>query len=504
MAISFGTGGIRGIMGDGEDQFHAGIVSRATKGLADYLLDAGLPRSVVIAYDTRRHSRRFACLAAAVLDRAGVKAYVFSQPTPTPVLSFAVRQLGCGGGIVITASHNPREYNGYKVYNEHGCQLVPDEAAALSRYIDAAGEAPLPDAYIPEAPPDSLREAYMQAVLAQSLLCVDGAGGEPLQVVYTPLHGAGEGFVQEALARDGFCAISSVPAQQEQNGAFPTVRSPNPEEQDALLMAIEQAKGEAADIVLGTDPDCDRVGAAVCHEGKWQLISGNQMGALLMDFIIKQSKGLTPCGTVAKSIVTNDLGAVLAKEAGLTVIETLTGFKYIGEKIGEFEASPEHTFVFGYEESYGYLVGSYARDKDAVLASMLICEMAQWHKAQSHTLVDALDALYQTHGFYLDALETIQLEDPSLSKAYMEKLRALGDHAFGIPARMLDYQTGIDSLPRENVLKYRFEDGAWIAIRPSGTEPKLKTYYAVCAPSKKAAQARLADVKQLVRDLLAE
>lgn len=503
MALLFGTGGMRGIMGEGEDRFNAEAVACVTEGLARYLR-ANAPRAkceagVAIAYDTRHQSRDFAHLAASTLESSGIPAYVFSEPTPTPTLSFAVREMGCAAGIVITASHNPKEYNGYKVYNEEGCQLVPHEAEALCALIDQASDATMADAFAPRTVPPEIMDAYLAAVLGQRIFASISAK-KALRVVYTPLHGAGDRFVRAALAQDGFSVIP-VEVQQAQNGDFPTVRSPNPEEKDALLLAIERAHAERADIALGTDPDCDRVGAAVLHQGEYRLLSGNQMGALLMDFIIQNKKPL-PSGAVVKTIVTNDLGAAIAREAGLSVFETLTGFKYIGEKMTEFARTGSHRFVFGYEESYGYLVGDYARDKDGVVASMLICEMAAWHKREGRTLIDALDRLMQRYGFYLDALKTITISELSRSQAIMELLRERGGESFSPKADVIDYGAGVEGLPKENVLKFVWTDRAWLAVRPSGTEPKLKIYYAARGDSRREAEARLEQLGDQLRRIL--
>lgn len=500
MAIEFGTGGLRGLLGAGEDRINEGTVSRATRGLARYLLqrDAALAtaRGVAVAYDTRNRSQALAKVTAGTLAAFGIPAYLFERPTPTPVLSFAVRRLGCAGGVVITASHNPKEYNGYKVYNHEGCQLVPREADAVTRAI-------LQDAGLPPAGrspvrpvPAAVAEAFLQAALSQSRISGTGAKAA-LRIVYTPLHGTGGPYVEKVLLRDGFFSVSVVPEQAIEDGNFPTVESPNPEEGSALTLAIRLAEREGADLVLGTDPDCDRVGAAVRHEGAYQLISGNQMGALLMDFLlITHSGDLPKDGTVLKTIVTNDLGAEIARGAGLSVIETLTGFKYIGEKISEFEKSGAGTFVFGYEESYGYLVGTHARDKDAVVASLLIAEMAAFHKRAGRTLVDALDVLYGRFGAYADALDTLKITDIAKTKAILQGLRAQGSGLWGGPCEMRDYAAGLFGLPPSDVLKYVLPGGAWAAVRPSGTEPKLKVYFSARGETKAAALAALTSLRR--------
>lgn len=505
MALAFGTGGLRGLLGEGEDFLNETTIAQATQGVADYLLakDAAKAKrsGVAIAYDTRNYSLAFAKTTAAVFEAAGIPAYLFDAPTPTPTLSFAVRHLGCVAGIVVTASHNPKQYNGYKVYNGDGCQLVPHEAEAVIACINAAKAMPAPPAGAYRPMPAEVDEAFTQAVLSRSLLR-DAAPKKALRVVYTALHGTGARFVTQTLARDGFTDVQSVGQQDVADGDFPTVKSPNPEDRDALTMAIEQAREAEADLVIGTDPDCDRVGAAVLHQGAYHLITGNQMGALLMEYILTHTKPLPENGAIVKTIVTNDLGAVLAKDAGLTVFETLTGFKYIGEKIGEFEKNHLHTYVFGYEESYGYLSGTYVRDKDAVVSSMLIAELTALHKQAGRTLIDALEALYARHGVYLDALDTIEVHDIAETDAVMARMRNAGGPAFNPPAQMTDYRPGVDGLPPSDVLKYRWPVGSWMAVRPSGTEPKLKIYFSATGKTHAEAERLLAEMREQVSSLI--
>ena len=412
--LEFGTGGLRGVMGAGANRMNKYTVSKATKGLADYLnseLDGD--KSVVIAYDSRNNSRQFAAFATEVLVYNGIKTYLFDTLMPTPVLSFAVKHLNCNAGVVVTASHNPKEYNGYKIYDENGCQLVPKLANKVIKYVNAVSEIEkVGHADLTNAERDGLfsyvgkevLDAFIKAVETQSLY----REKSELKIVYTPLHGTGNIPVRNVL-RD--FNVSVVKEQEKPDGNFSTVRSPNPEEKDALTMGIEQAKRENADIVLGTDPDCDRVGTAVLHNGEYRLITGNQMGALLVDFVLSHKKDcLNEKSTLVKTIVTNDLGANIGRSYGLNVVQTLTGFKYIGDRINAYEKSNEKEFVIGYEESYGYLVGTHARDKDAVVASMLICEMAAYHKNNGRTLVDALEELYGRYGYYIDSLDSFVLK----------------------------------------------------------------------------------------------
>lgn len=496
--LEFGTGGLRGIIGAGANRMNKYTVSKATKGLADYLnseFDGN--KSVVIAYDSRNNSRQFASFAAEVLVYNGIKTYLFDTLMPTPVLSFAVKHLNCTAGVVVTASHNPKEYNGYKIYDENGCQLVPKFANKVITYVNAVSEIEkVGHADLKEAEKGGLfsyvgkevLDAFIKAVETQSLY----REKSELKIVYTPLHGTGNIPVRTVL-RD--FNVSVVKEQELPDGNFSTVRSPNPEEKDALTLGIEQAKRENADIVLGTDPDCDRVGTAVLHNGEYRLITGNQMGALLVDFVLSHKKdSLNGKSTLVKTIVTNDLGANIGRHYGLNVVQTLTGFKYIGDRINAYEKSNEKEFVIGYEESYGYLVGTHARDKDAVVASMLICEMAAYHKNNGRTLVDALEELYGQYGYYMDSLDSFVLkgiDGTKKIKALMDAFRADGKSMFDGIDEVIDYSQGIGDLPKENVLKFIFRNGTWFAVRPSGTEPKLKIYYSVCEGDRNEAEKTL-------------
>lgn len=509
--LAFGTGGMRGIMGAGPNRMNAYTVARATAGLAQYLLDRFHAEiHVVIAYDSRNNSRAFAQCAAQVLAAKGITVHLFREITPTPVLSFAVRYLQASAGIVITASHNPKAYNGYKVYDEHGCQLVPALADEVTRYVGEITDLRAIDRLDFEVAKASglvrfvsaeVLDAFLSAVREQSLFA-DNAG---LKVVYTPLHGTGNVPVRRILER---YSVSVVKEQENPAGDFSTVRSPNPEERDALTLAIAQAKQECAHLVLGTDPDCDRVGIAVLHNGAYVQLTGNQVGALLADFILRfQKDTLRPGATLVKTVVTNDLGARVAEHYGVSVVETLTGFKYIGEQITRFEQDPERYFVFGYEESYGYLAGTHARDKDAVAAAMLICEMAAYHKTNGETLVDALEKLYDAYGFYLDALDSFTLrgaDGRARMQQIMRAFRSAGAAAFENVQEVLDFSEGVGDLPLADVLKFRFSDGGWLAIRPSGTEPKLKIYYSIRADGPAAAEEKLSDLQTVIREAIGE
>lgn len=520
--LAFGTGGLRGVIGAGTNRMNAYTVGKATQGFARFVKEqassAGTEPTVVIAYDSRHRSPEFAEEAALVLAGNGVKAYVFESLRTTPELSFAVRHLRASGGIVITASHNPPEYNGYKVYGPDGCQLVPQLAEQVIQYIqEVPSFADVKKLAKDEAITagrlqyigDAVDEAFIRAVTAAT------PGGDAvrqaaadLKVVYTPLHGTGNLAVREALKRSGFTQVTVVAEQELPDANFSTVKSPNPEERAAFELALQLAERDNADIVIGTDPDCDRMGAVVRNsEGVYTVLSGNQSGALMIHYVLtrlKEEGRLPQDGIVVKTIVTSEMGAEIARSHGLQVASTLTGFKYIGELMTKFEqAGGTPSFVFGYEESYGYLAGTYARDKDAVQASLLICEAAAYYKQQGLSLYDVLLELYAQYGYYQEHLESITLK----GKDGMEKILAImNDWRSNPPAevagvqveRLLDYAKGIDGLPRENVLKFMLADGSWFCLRPSGTEPKIKLYFAVCGQSLEDAKARISRLTQAV------
>lgn len=509
--LEFGTGGLRGIMGAGANRMNKYTVGKATKGLCEYLKNefAG-EKSVVIAYDSRNNSKAFAECAAEVLCYNGIKTFLFEEIMPTPVLSFSVRYLNCNAGIVITASHNPKEYNGYKVYDKYGCQLVPQYADKVISYINNVKDIKsvkhmnlnmaLSNGYLTYIG-DEVLNSYISEVEKMAVY----KEASDLKIVYTPLHGTGNIPVRKVLSDMSF-DVSVVKEQAVADGNFTTVRSPNPEEKDALDMALEQAKRANADLVIGTDPDCDRVGVGVLHNGEYTLLTGNQTGALLVDFYLKFKKqSLNPKSTLVKTIVTNDLGAEIARKNGLNVVETLTGFKYIGDQITKYEKTGENEFLIGYEESYGYLVGTYARDKDAVVASMLICEMAAYYKKNKMTLVDALNVLYSEYGFYLDALDSFVLkgkDGASRIKNIMSYFRANKATVFPNITDVKDYSTGIGDLPKSNVLKFFLKGGSWIAVRPSGTEPKLKMYYSVRGIDSSTCERSLQNIRTIINGIM--
>lgn len=504
--LEFGTGGLRGIMGAGPNRMNRYTVAKATKGYADYLMSRYSGNiSVAVAYDSRNNSRYFSEVAAGVLAANGIRVYIYDALMPTPVLSFTVRQLGCNGGIVLTASHNPKEYNGYKIYDEKGCQLVPQFASQVIGFVNAVTD--LKSVEVMDFDKgvengkitvigEKVLDEFLAEVKKQSLY----KETSDLKIVYTPLHGTGNVPVRKIL--NGM-NVSVVKSQELPDGNFSTVRSPNPEEKDALTLGIEQAKAEGADIVLGTDPDCDRVGTAVLHNGEYVLITGNQMGALLVDFVLSMKKNeLNSKSTLVKTIVTSELGANIARNYGLNVVDTLTGFKYIGDQIGRYEVNGDREFVIGYEESYGYLVGTHARDKDAVVSSMLICQLAAYHKNNGRTLIDALNKIYAKYGYYLDALDTFVLKGKDGAEKIqksMANMRENGEKLFEGVDSVIDYSKGIGDLPKENVLKYTFTDGSWMAVRPSGTEPKLKVYYSMRSEIKEQANEKLLKLRTILK-----
>lgn len=509
--LEFGTAGLRGEMALGCRRMNIHVIRHATQAFAEVIKAEGAgacSRGIAICFDCRVNSERFAHEAASVMAANGIHVRIFDALRPTPELSFAVKHYGTTAGLNITASHNPKEYNGYKIYDETGCQLCPDQANKVIGYVNAIEDLKaVPHMDLEEAAKKGLYQsigsevldAFLKEVRKQSLY------EEPsnIKIVYTPLHGTGNIPVRKIL--EGM-NISVVKEQELPDGNFSTVRSPNPEEKDALTLALKQAEREDADLVFGTDPDCDRIGAGVKHDGKYVLITGNQMGALLVNFVLNMKKdSLNSKSTLVKTIVTSELGANIARSFGLQVAETLTGFKYIGDQINRYEKSGDREFIIGYEESYGYLVGTHARDKDAVVSSMLVCQMAAYYYNQGKTLIDALNDIYDKYGYYLDSLDTFVLkgiEGAQKIQSLMTEFRENGSKFFDNIKKVYDFSKGIADLPKENVLKYIFEDGSWLAIRPSGTEPKLKVYYSIQDKSKENAHARLDALKAHLHEII--
>lgn len=529
--LEFGTGGLRGIIGAGTNRINKYTVRKATQGLANYIKqnnDEKSNMSVAIAYDSRHFSDVFAEEAALVLAANNIKAYLFDALRPTPELSFAVRHLGCDAGIVITASHNPSEYNGYKVYGSDGGQITLETANAIIHEIkkldfftdvitcskeDAVNNKLL--VYLGE----EIDKEYLKNVTKLSINPEISKEVEDFKIVYTPLHGTGLMPICKSLEMLGYKEVHIVESQKVPNGDFPTVKSPNPEEREALKEAIGFAEEISADIVLGTDPDTDRVGVAVRTEkGNYELLTGNQIGALLTHYLVSNKKDITSKDAVIKTIVTSELGANIAKSYGATVLDTLTGFKFIGEKIKEFEETGEYDFLFGYEESYGYLAGTFVRDKDAVISSVLIVEMAAYYKLQGLTLLDAIDKIYQEYGYYSDALDSFTfkgIEGQEKIKSIVDKFRNIEEFKkeFSNISILEDYESQeryiieIDKsekieLPSSNVIKFYLSDQSWFAVRPSGTEPKLKVYYSTIDSSIEVSYLKMQDLKDKVSQFI--
>lgn len=504
--LAFGTGGLRGVMGAGSNRMNKYTVGKATFGLANYLKSKYSGEiKIALAYDSRNNSRYFAEVSAGIFANCGFKVYLYDTLVPVPVLSFTTAYLGCTAGVMITASHNPKEYNGYKVYDNRGCQFCTEDAKNAIEYINKIDDftsIPFGDSdneNVIMIGEDTL-SAYLSAVKKQSLY----EEKSDLKIVYTPLHGTGNIPVRRMLEGVN---VTLVKEQELPDGNFSTVRSPNPEEKDALLIAIEKAKEIGADLVLGTDPDCDRVGIAVRNEnGEYVLFTGNQTGALLVKFVLDMKKStLNKKSTLVKTIVTSELGADIGRKYGLSVEETLTGFKYIGDKINKYEDSGDKEFVIGYEESYGYLVGTHARDKDAVVSSMLICQMAAWYKSQGKTLIDGLNEIYDEYGYFLDSLDFFVLKGKDGAEkiqSLMTYFREKGTDLFDGIKEIIDYSAGVADLPKENVLKFIWFDGSWMAVRPSGTEPKIKVYYSIKDSSRENAQNRLDSIKTTINNII--
>lgn len=502
--LAFGTGGLRGIMGAGSNRMNRYTVGKATLGLARYLKSKNDGEiSVAIAYDTRNNSQYFAKVAAGIFASQNIKVNIYKMVVPVPVLSFTTHYLNCTAGVMITASHNPKEYNGYKVYDSKGCQFCTEDAKNAIGFInDITDYSSIP--FLEESElinyiGENELNAFLAEVKKQSLY----EEKSDLKIVYTPLHGTGNIPVRKML--EGM-DVTVVKEQELPDGNFSTVRSPNPEEKDALTIAIEKAKEIGADLVLGTDPDCDRVGIAVKDGDDYKLFTGNQTGALLVKFVLTMKKDtLNKKSTLVKTIVTSELGANIGRKFGLQIEETLTGFKYIGDKINKYEQTGKQEFVIGYEESYGYLVGTHARDKDAVVSSMLICQMASWYKNQGKTLVDGLNEIYDEYGYFLDYLDSFVLKGKDGAEKIqnlMTSFRNKGTALFDGIEEVIDFSTGIRDLPKENVLKYIWKDGSWMAVRPSGTEPKIKVYYSIVDASKENAGKRLETIRNEIKSII--
>jgi len=523
--LEFGTAGMRGVMGPGTNRLNIYTIRKATVGFANYLLHHvknAKERGVVIAYDNRHFSSEFALESAKVLATHGIKAYVFENLRPTPELSFAVRYLKAAGGIVITASHNPPEYNGYKIYDETGCQTLPEEGAKVIQYVNQMSdvfaiqvkeESELREAGLLETVGSQIDDAYLEQV--KSLQIHPNLDKSNLNLVFSPLHGTATIPVKSILATCGYTNVHFVKEQTTPDPDFSHVTSPNPEEAAAYEMAIELGHQVEADILLTTDPDADRMGLGVRRaEGDYQLLTGNQTGALLLHYILeqRQATGTLPAkGRMFDTIVTSKLGASVAKKYDVTTTSTLTGFKFIGEQIRLMEETDDH-FLFGYEESYGYLMGDFVRDKDAIQAILLCVEAAVYYKAQGKTLQDVLEELYQEHGYYQESLVNITLagkegsekiqallagfrEDPPTQIAGLNVV-TISDYETKQETNLKDGGVTTLTLPTSNVLKYQLEDGSWFVVRPSGTEPKAKIYMSVVSSDKAITSTRIEQMKE--------
>ncbi|MCT0012728.1 phospho-sugar mutase [Weissella cibaria] len=528
--LSFGTAGMRGILGAGINRMNIFTVRQATEGLArlmDSLDDAVKGRGVAISYDSRHFSPEFAIESAKVLGAHGIKAYVFETLRPTPELSFTVRHLNAYAGIMITASHNPKDYNGYKIYGEDGGQMPPKESDIITASIREANMFEVPvkdeaelvaagllvkigkevdDAYLAEVKTVTVNQELIDTV------------GKDMKLVYSPLHGTGALIAGQALQNAGFENVTIVPEQAEPNGDFPTVKLPNPEDPEALAMGISLAKEQGADVVIAVDPDADRMGTAVRQpSGEYQLLTGNQIGAVLLNYLLtaKKAAGTLPAnGALVKSIVSSEFAADIAKNFGVETINVLTGFKYIAEQIQHFEDTNEHTFLFGFEESYGYLVKSFARDKDSVQATVLLAEVAAYYKSLGKTLYDGLQELFEQYGYFVENTKSLTfagVDGAEKIAALMNKFRAETPAEFGgvQVAKVEDFslQTETDTttgavtpmrLPKANVVKYWLADGSWVAVRPSGTEPKIKFYVGTKGATAQAAADELAAIQATI------
>ncbi|HFT2187821.1 TPA: phospho-sugar mutase [Bacillus cereus] len=533
--LEFGTGGMRGELGAGTNRLNVYTVRKATKGLASFIEKLGeeaKKRGVVVAYDSRHKSPEFAMEVAATLGAHGIATYVFESLRPTPVLSFAVRHLHTVSGIVLTASHNPPEYNGYKVYGEDGGQLPPKEADELISYVNAVED----ELTVEVADVEQLKADGLLHIIGQEVDDAYAAElnnviinkemvqkvGKDLKIVFTPLHGTSNISVRRGLKEVGFTDVTVVKEQELPDPNFSTVKSPNPEEHAAFEYAIRDGEKVGADVLIATDPDADRLGVAVRnHNGEFQVLTGNQTGALMLDYLLSQKKenGTLPeNGVVLKTIVTSEIGRTIAKAYGLDTVDTLTGFKFIGEKIRQYEESGQYEFQFGYEESYGYLIRPFCRDKDAVQSVLFACEVAAYYKSQGKTLYDGLLEVFEKYGFFREDLVSLTLKGKDGAEKIQEMMAtfrenppkevagltvvAVEDYKASIVTSLQDGHKEEIHLPKSNVLKYQLEDGSWFCLRPSGTEPKIKFYFGVKDSSLQNSEQKLLTIKEDIMNRL--
>lgn len=533
--LEFGTGGMRGELGAGTNRLNVYTVRKATQGLAKFIEKLGeeaKERGVVVAYDSRHKSPEFAMEVAATLGAHGIKTYVFESLRPTPVLSFAVRHLHTVSGIVLTASHNPPEYNGYKVYGDDGGQLPPKEADELISYVNAVED----ELTVEVADVEQLKADGLLHIIGQEVDDAYAAElndviinkemvqkvGKDLKIVFTPLHGTSNLSVRRGLEEVGFTDVTVVKEQELPDPNFSTVKSPNPEEHAAFEYAIRDGEKIGADVLIATDPDADRLGVAVRnHDGEFQVLTGNQTGALMLDYLLSQKKenGTLPeNGVVLKTIVTSEIGRTIAKAYGLDTVDTLTGFKFIGEKIKQYEESGQYEFQFGYEESYGYLIRPFCRDKDAVQSVLFVCEVAAYYKSQGKTLYDGLLEVFEKYGFFREDLVSLTLKGKDGAEQIQEMMAtfrenppkevagltvvAVEDYKASIVTSLQDGHKEEIHLPKSNVLKYQLEDGSWFCLRPSGTEPKIKFYFGVKDNSLQNSEQKLLTIKEDIMNRL--
>ena len=533
--LEFGTGGLRGIIGAGTNRINKYTVSKATQGLADYILSQDnytKDKGVVIGYDSRFMSREFATITALVLNANGIKTYLFDELRPTPMVSFGIRELGAIAGVMITASHNPPEYNGYKVYGEDGGQLPFPKDKEVIAFVDNVKDfksikiLDKKDAIekgLFNIIGKEIDEKYDENVLAQSINTeIIEKVSNSLKIVYTPIHGTGNKPVRRVLEKAGFKNVFVVKEQEEPDSNFSTVEYPNPEDPNAFKLAIELAKEVDADIVVGTDPDADRVGSVVKNNnGEYIVLSGNMMGVLLTDYILSQKakKGeLNEKSTVISTVVSTNMTKKIAKEYNVHYMEVLTGFKFIGEKIKQFEQNGKNEFIFGFEESYGALAGTYARDKDAVVATMLICEMMAYYKEKGITLYEAIENLYKKYGYFEDGIKSLTLkgidglnnikkimsslrENP-IKEIKNKKVINISDYKESISKNIQTGKTEDITLPKSDVLYFEMEDKSWFCVRPSGTEPKIKVYFGVEDSKRELAIKKLNNLMDSVMQII--
>ncbi len=532
--LDFGTGGLRGEIGAGSNRMNVYTVAQATQGFANYLNDNFKDPSVAIAYDSRNMSKEFAKAAALTLCASNIKVYLYESLRPTPVLSYTVRELKCSGGIVVTASHNPKIYNGYKVYDEFGGQVTDEKANTIIDNVNAvddfskiknideniALEKGLLN-YIGEEL-DKLYYEKVKGLTIRTDLVKEKANN--LNVIYTPIHGSGNVPIRSVLEQLGYSNVKVVKEQEAPDGNFPTASYPNPENPDVFELAVKMAKTENPDIIFGTDPDCDRIGlVAKDSNGEYKVLTGNQTGLLLTHYVLsslKETNKLPQNGVVIKTIVTTEGARSIAEDFNIEIMDVLTGFKYIGEKIREFEDAGNKTYLFGFEESYGYLAGNFVRDKDAVIAAMLVCEMCLYYKEQGKSLYDALIELYEKYGYFKENLVSLELKGKEGQEKITACIEALRNDPINEVDKVkiitrLDYKLSIEEntvnntkatidLPKSNVLKYILEDGSYFVVRPSGTEPKMKIYLAVKSSSLDNADKDIAKFKEKVMEIINE